>query len=104
MSEHEIREQPLCPRNGIHPGDYDGEFWIRYQDRAALYPEFSIDRADPKVTIHREVVDGIRRGPHHPDVDLDGDILRIRATNRTVVYQLVLYDRSANCYYAEWPD
>ncbi|MGH3217908.1 MAG: hypothetical protein ACRDPY_04120 [Streptosporangiaceae bacterium] len=66
-----------------------------------------IERADSQVLVPRRIVDEVREGCRRSEgrwVSLTGDVLRIRATNRTVVYRLgkLLPDR--DCYEAEWPD
>lgn len=69
----------------------------------------TITRADPRITVAAEFLDEIQRrvpqrldGP--PYAEVDGDFLRIRADNRTVVYRLGDEVPGENAYYAEWPD
>jgi hypothetical protein len=66
--------------------------------------EICIDRADPRIQIADDFLDEIRAGNHHPDVTLDGDLLKIRAVNRTVVYRIGVYIPDRRVHTAEWPD
>lgn len=71
--------------------------------------ELFVDRADPCVWICGEILDeiatltaqGVSRW-----ATVDGDVLTIRATNRTVVYRVDFdsYDPDNNWYLAQWPD
>lgn len=47
-----------------------------------------VEHADPIALLATELLDEIRAGSHHPDVEIDGNQLTIRATNRTVVYRI----------------
>ena len=65
-------------------------------------------RADPRVKIVGDIVreaktarPGLDRPPF---AEVDGDLFRINADNRTVVYRLVEYIESEDVYLAEWPD
>jgi hypothetical protein len=64
--------------------------------------ELRILHADPRVLLPNELLDDVRRGGLSSPATLDGDILRIAAVNRTVVYRLG--DRTARGTVAEWPD
>lgn len=57
-----------------------------------------IDHADPLVLMSTELLDEIRGPNHHPDVELDGDLLTIRASNRTVIYRIGEYDPQRRAY------
>jgi len=62
-----------------------------------------IDRADPKICISDELLRMLRYAPGK-GVSVDGDVLRIDAANRSVVYRIGAHDDALRCYYAEWPD
>ena len=66
--------------------------------------ELDILAAGPRVTMTAELVDSFRRGYGHPSVSLDGDVLTIRGTNRTVVYVIGEHLPETDTYRAEWPD
>lgn len=70
----------------------------------AVGDRLRVDRADPEIVIAPEFLDEIRAGRHHEDVHLVGDLLRIEALNRRVVYRVgeMIPDRRG--YYAAWPD
>jgi hypothetical protein len=62
-------------------------------------------QADPRVLIAGELHDLMREGRGlHRCVTLDGDLLRIRAKNRTVIYRVGEYIPERRAYFAEWPD
>lgn len=63
-----------------------------------------IDRADPVIRVAAELLDDMRRGHHHPDVEVTGDLLTIRGSSRTVVYRVGEYDRERDTYLCHWPD
>lgn len=63
-----------------------------------------IDRADPRILVAVEVIDEIRRGHNTPHVTIDGDLLKFRGTNRTVVYRIGEQAPNMHAYSAEWPD
>lgn len=60
-----------------------------------------IDEAPPRIRISDTLMDALRAGPHHPDVSLDGDVLRIDAVNRQVAYRITGRDNAAFCHLAE---
>jgi hypothetical protein len=66
--------------------------------------EIHIDRADPRIQIADELLDEVRAGNHHPDVTLDGDLLKVRAVNRTVIYRIGVHIPDRQGHTAEWPD
>jgi hypothetical protein len=64
-----------------------------------------IDHADPRVLVADEVLAEWRQGNYyHPALTLDGDLVKIRARNRTVVYRLVEHVPEWRAWIAEWPD
>jgi len=66
-----------------------------------------IDRADSRVLVPRRIVDEVRQGKRRAQghwCSLTGDVLRIQATNRTVVYRLGQLLPERDSYEAEWPD
>lgn len=82
--------------------DFPGEVVMsRYDDPATGVPRLRIDRADPRVLFTAELLD---RSDTAPALTRDGDLVRIVADNRTVIYRLVGYDAPTHCYKAEWPD
>lgn len=115
-----------APTPGRHacappPGDYDrqlwrcpcGYSWTYVQDHAAWSGEcwlsvqwpdpldrlgvLTIDRADPVVWMMKELLDEIRCGYRH-DVELAGEVVTIRASNRTVAYRVGEYDPRQQAY------
>jgi hypothetical protein len=77
----------------------EGQCWVSLVDG-----DLVIDRADPRITIAEELVSEWRQGNHHPTVSLDGDLLRVQAKNRTVIYRLVEHVPEYHAWIAEWPD
>ena len=69
--------------------------------------ELHVVEAAPRTLISGEMLDDIALGAS-PYASLDGNVLTIRATNRTVVYRIVGHhpDRlnRPDVYVAEWPD
>jgi hypothetical protein len=70
-----------------------------------------IVRADPRVLIAAELLDAVNgAGPRTAWLDLagcatyDGDLLKIRAVNRTVIYRIGEYVPLHRAYVGEWPD
>jgi hypothetical protein len=63
-----------------------------------------IDQADPEILIASELLDEMRAGSLHPDVSLDGELLRIEGINRTVIYRLGDKVPDLHACYASWPD
>lgn len=74
----------------------------------AVTPEgLRIDHADPRVLISAEVVHDLRAGVilrGSPHITLNGDLLRIEAVNRTVIYRIGEKTIDRFAYVAEWPD
>jgi len=83
-------------------GEGCGEFLAtQIQDGATR--RLFIDRADPRILISAAIIEAARSGAS-PWTSLDGDVLRIEAENRTVVYRIGRKVHGAWCYEAEWPD
>jgi hypothetical protein len=64
----------------------------------------TVDRADPRVVVSAALLDEWRRGEGEPEVTVNGDVLRIAAANRTVIYRIGEKVPHLHAYYAEWPD
>ena len=71
--------------------------------------QLRIDHADPRVLISPELLEEIAANPPGSPATFDGEVLRIRGTNRTVVYRIT--GRVLNgdnwrdpCVVGEWPD
>jgi hypothetical protein len=62
-----------------------------------------IDQADPVIRASKQIIDYARTGDA-PWTSMDGDLLRIKAENRTVIYRIGEYLPEIGCYAAEWPD
>jgi hypothetical protein len=62
-----------------------------------------INRADPRVVISAPIVDAARSGAS-PWTSVDGDVLRIEASNRTVAYRLGEYEHERFGYVGERVD
>lgn len=62
---------------------YDGDCIIR-RDGDGLY----VVAADQRIRFAPELIDEIRVGQHHPAVSILGDVITIKATNRTIIYRL----------------
>ena len=79
-----------------------GELVLRVVD-GALW----VDRADPRIWLAGELLHQIREGRHHPDVHLEGDLLRIEAVNERVAYRVFGQERAdlpRDLWLAAWPD
>jgi hypothetical protein len=94
-----------------------GEVYIRH-DGSDIY----IDRADPRILISGELFEGWHDDDDNAMVELRctcescpdsedpalhcpiGDVVTLRAANRTVIYRITGYEPSVHCYIAEWPD
>lgn len=75
------------------PDDEHPSFWL------------SIERADPVVRASARLVDQIRAGTELlPGCGIDGDLLRIEADDRTVVYRIMEQVPDRFCYVLRWPD
>ena len=73
-------------------------------------PQLRIDRADPVVRLTPEFLAELPRPPSNWPATFDGEILRIRGVNRTVIYRIrellepVPGWPGAWDYIGEWPD
>jgi hypothetical protein len=63
-----------------------------------------IDKADPCILIAGTFIKRWLQGQHHPSVSLTENVVRIKASNRTVIYRLIEYLPDRDAYIAEWPD
>lgn len=63
-----------------------------------------IDRADPRILISAELVEQLRDRQWDPIAVLNGHLLRIGGTNRTVIYRIGEKTPDGLAYVAEWPD
>ena len=72
--------------------------------------QLRIDRADPVVLISPQLLDEMRRNPPDYPATFDGEVVRIRGVNRTVIYRIrdVLEPVFGHLgywnYVGEWPD
>lgn len=64
----------------------------------------TVDRADPRIHVSAVLLEAVRRGDGDPEVTLAGDVLRIDAANRKVIYRIGEKDPELDVYHAEWPD
>lgn len=77
-----------------------GEFVVHHEDDGTL----TVVRADPRILISVELLEEFREGRRTPEVTVTGDVLRIEAANRTVIYRIGDEVPYMHAYYAEWPD
>jgi hypothetical protein len=67
-----------------------------------------VEQAAPRATFATALLRGIRNGSQGLECTIDkigiGAILRIRARNRTLVYELVSHDSGQAEYVGVWPD
>jgi hypothetical protein len=97
---------------------------LRRANPDTLEDELIITQADPRVLIHAELLAEIIEGQHHPWATFTpaehpppgwrpgswrgpnplGGILRIKASNRTVIYRITDWHTQTNRFAAEWPD
>lgn len=82
------------------------EEWDNYSGRIELCiieGALVITHADPRITITAALLDAIRNN-RLPHATCEGEVLRIEASNRTVVYRIGAEVPTMFAYYAEWPD
>jgi len=60
--------------------------------------------AAPRTLVSEEMLDQVRSGGGRPEVTLEGDMLKVRARNRTLIYRIGEYLPERHAYVAEWPD
>jgi hypothetical protein len=66
--------------------------------------QVEVVQADPSTLISSALLNEIRRGEANPSVTVDGSVLTIRGSNRTVIYRIVEHLPHLNAYLLEWPD
>lgn len=94
------------------PADRDkvGELRFRVADWTGLpcptVSHLTIEHADPVTYIAFEILEVIRRsqGLDGYPASIDGDLLTLTASNRTVIYRLGEYDSQRHAYLMTWPD
>jgi hypothetical protein len=68
----------------------------------------TIERADPVVWWAAEMFDETRAGQaqhgHCYPVSINGDLITVTASNRTVTYRIGEYDAARHSYLCSWPD
>lgn len=79
------------------------------RELASLDDSLIIERADPKIWVSAEFLAEVEcgtptRAGGRPYAEIDGDLIRINADNRTVVYRLGEHHFELDVYEAEWPD
>jgi hypothetical protein len=86
---------------GPGPWDSVGDCIItRHWDDGRL----TVDQADPRVIVSVEFLEEVRRGKGAPEITIRDDVMRIEASNRTVIYRIGEKVPDMYAYYAEWPD
>lgn len=95
----------------VSPANYSGTCELVMTsgcENSLLEPRLLVKRADPRVKIVGNLIreaKTTRPGlDDRPLAQVDGDLFRINAHNRTVVYRLVEYLEGEDVYLAEWPD
>lgn len=64
----------------------------------------TVDQADPRIIVSAEFLEQFREDKGDSEVTLSGDVLRIEASNRTVIYRIGEKVPHMLAYFAEWPD
>ncbi|WP_433520125.1 hypothetical protein ACQP2T_63335 (plasmid) [Nonomuraea sp. CA-143628] len=54
--------------------------------------------------VSAELLDEWRRGEGDPEVTVNSDVIRIEASNRTVIYRIGEKVPDMYAFFAEWPD
>lgn len=108
------RDYPRLPRGmeavtelQLPPGARSGGPWDRAGDCIMTRHAdgiLTVDQADPRILISAELFDELISGIGDPEVTVTGDVLRIEASNRTVIYRIGEKVPGMRAYYAEWPD
>lgn len=91
-------------------GKHTGELVLTRYDGGRLNPlepDLGIDHADPYIRIARQLLDEMRDVADVVGVDraacvVDGDLVKIRARNNSVVYRLVGFDPVLDVHFAGW--
>ncbi|HEV8653144.1 MAG TPA: hypothetical protein VG276_28060 [Actinomycetes bacterium] len=81
--------------------------WETYGDlilRGWRHQRPEVIQADPRTLIVDELLEEIRQGKARPWVTLDGEVLTIRGSNRTVIYRIGEHLEDYRCHVLEWPD
>jgi hypothetical protein len=91
-------------QSGYGPVILDGRHYGDVILRGWWGGEVEIVRADPLTLISDVLLDEIRAGTTSEGIELEGDVLRIRATNRTVIYRIVEHRPDLRAHVLEWPD
>lgn len=94
-----VIDDPAAHQRGERWRDYDGVFEMSRTADGSLV----IDRADPRIRVTAELLDDIRLGDW-PCASLNDGVLRIEASNRTVIYCIGEEVPAMFAYCAEWPD
>lgn len=81
---------------------YNGELVLTRKERC-FDAGMHIDRADQRVRVNRELMDGIVRAGN-PNAEFDGHILRLNGVNRSVIYRMDGYDARRGQFLMSWPD
>jgi hypothetical protein len=79
--------------------DYEGELLATAHDDGTV----TIERADPRLKVAAEFLDAIRAGSA-PFASIRDDVLKVHATDRTVIYRIGEKVPNRLAYFAEWPD
>ena len=90
---------------GADPDDRVGHLFVttHYDDDGQVADQH-IDRADPIIWAAAELIDLLRTRDNHPDGEINGDLLTVRGSNRTVIYRIGEYDPQRQAYLCHWPD
>lgn len=73
-------------------------------DSGGFMVRLRVDRADPRILIAPELLREMGPPESGWAATFDGETVRIRGENRTVVYRVGRYLPEWGCYEAEWPD
>lgn len=92
----------MSGQDQLEPGEL--VITLHYPAHGGGHGEIHIDRADPVIWVATELLHGLRRGHRHPDVDVTGDLITIRGSNRTVIYRVGKHDLRRLTYLCHWPD
>lgn len=86
--------------------DTDGDVLItghNWNPETGRYESITIDRADPRAWITAEMLN-MAVASELDFCTLNGDVLTLRADNRTVIYRIRGYHVQYDAYLMEWPD
>ena len=87
-------------------GDPFGEVVVSQRwDRDSREPIIEIQRADPTAALGGDLYRATRAdGSLSRSLTIDGDVVTIKAANRTVIYRIESYDPYRDLYLMRWPD